>query len=89
MKTGEGSSAAAVNELARRAGLNPHTPGLTIECAAIVLGVRGAKTRALEFWRRGAVDIEVARIEAVHNDGNHTITQQDAYIEEGLWADRR
>ena len=53
-----------INELAQRAGLLEHTPGLTLEAATYLLGIRGARARALGFWRKGAWEVEVERVRA-------------------------
>lgn len=55
-----------IEALAQRAGLLARTPVLTRDAAAIVLGIRGAKTRARAWWPEEVIDAEVKRVSRIH-----------------------
>jgi hypothetical protein len=55
-----------IEALAKRAGLVARTPVLTRDAAAIVLGIRGAKTRARAWWPEDMIDAEVRRVSRIH-----------------------
>jgi hypothetical protein len=55
-----------IEVLAKKAGLLAHTPVLTRDAAAIVLGIRGAKSRARAWWPEDMIDAEVKRVSRIH-----------------------
>jgi hypothetical protein len=55
-----------IEALAEKAGVLAQMPVLTRDAAAIVLGIRGAKTRARAWWPEDAIDAEVKRISQTH-----------------------
>jgi hypothetical protein len=54
-----------IEALAKKARLLARTPVLTRDAAAIVLGIRGAKTRARAWWPEDMIDAEVKRVSRV------------------------
>jgi hypothetical protein len=55
-----------IEALAEKAGVLAQMPVLTRDAAAIVLGIRGAKTRARAWWPEDLIDAEVKRLSQIH-----------------------
>jgi hypothetical protein len=61
-----------IETLAKKARLLARTPVLTRDAAAIVLGIRGAKTRARAWWPEDMIDAEVKRLSRFHFSKKHS-----------------